>query len=82
MKVSRIFYLIACVALIVGIMVDAIDFLPFMVMLLSLLALLSAVFMIVTYGTNVMMLSMVCLGALGLVTTWREVAADLSVQNE
>ena len=57
------FYLIACVALIVGIMLDAIDFLPFMVMLLSLMVLLSAVFMIVAYGTKVMMLSMVCLGA-------------------
>ena len=76
------FYLIACVALIVGIILDAIDFLPFMVMLLSLLVLLSTVFMIVAYGTNVMMLSMVCLGALGLATTWRVVAADLSIQNE
>jgi len=76
------FLLIACVALIIGIMLDAIDFLPFIVMLLSLLALLSAIFLMMAYDTNVMMLGTVCLGALGLATTWREVAADLSVQNE
>ena len=76
------FLFIACVALIIGIMLDAIDFLPFMVMLLSLLALLSAIFLMMAYGTNVLMLGMVCLGALGLATTWREVTAYLSVQNE
>lgn len=76
------FLFTACVALIIGIMLDAIDFLPFMVMLVSLLALLSAIFLMMAYGTNIMMLAMVCLGAIGLVSTWRGVAADLSTQNE
>jgi hypothetical protein len=76
------FFFIACVALIVGIMLDAIDFLPFIVMLLSLLAQLSAIFLMMTYGPNAMMLATVCLGALGLASTWSQVAADLSVQNE
>jgi hypothetical protein len=76
------FFFIACVALVVGIMLDAIDFLPFIVMLLSLLAMLSAIFLMMAYGTNVMMLAMVCLGALGLASTWRQVAIDLTVQNE
>ncbi|MCJ7662534.1 MAG: hypothetical protein MUO67_25600 [Anaerolineales bacterium] len=51
-------------------MVDAIDFLPFMVMLLSLLALLSAIFLMMAYSTDVMMLPMACLGVLGVATTW------------
>ena len=76
------FFFIACVALIVGIMLEAIDFLPFMVMMLSLLALLSAIFLMMAYDSNVMMLPEACLVVLGVTTTWQQVAADLFVQNE
>ena len=71
---------IACVALIVGIMLEAIDFLPFMVMLLSLLALLSAIFLMMAYGSNVMMLSMALLEVLGVTTTWQQVAAIIRAE--
>ena len=76
------FFFIACVALVVGIMLDAIDFLPFIGMLLSLLALLSAIFLMMANGVNPMMLATVCLGVIGLGATWHSVAADLSVQND
>ena len=63
-------------------MLEAIDFLPFMVMMLSLLALLSAIFLMMAYGNNVMMLSMALLEILGVTTTWQQIAGDLCEQNE
>ena len=64
---------IACLALIVGIMLDAIDFLPFMVLLLSVLAFLSAIFLMMAYGTDMMLLAMVMMGSIGMATTWRDI---------
>jgi len=73
--------IIDCFPLIIGIMLEAIDFLLLLVMLLSLLALRSAISLKTTFGTNAMILSIACLRVLGLATTWRQVVADLSVQN-
>ena len=68
------FILIICITLVIGIMLDALDFLPLIVFLLSTTAIFFAVFLIMAYGADLMLLAMLFMGVFGLISSWRNVA--------